>query len=1300
MTDLSAYSTAALQAIADGQGDPTQVLITDAEQRHGLRSGFLGGIINRGENSAPDAVSPKGAVGIAQLMPATAADLGVSDRTDVGASIDAAARYTKQNLDRFGGDERMATAAYNAGPGAVARYGGVPPYRETQAYVDRAAGDGDAGSVPSMPDVSHMSTEDLQRLAGGDPGPAGGDAGGGQSPAPTGGSGAAQPYYTQGRQVTYADTKEPVSPTIQRTYDQLAAQGKLDPNAAPGSAGLPRPGRKGFTADPGEFYVDVDGSVKQQPAAPVDRIANPGRPADFLVGPHQENVYNPLDWLAASLRGTDAMLRGGENAFTGGFFDKALAAGDALPALFKGGLPAASETYSRHLDSLNARQAADYRDVPLERGGGALVGTVAQALALPEIEGGTLAARAAIGAGQGAGLGAFNAYGHARGGPTQETSEALKGALAGAAGGAVFGGAFGARPAAEAAAAATPADYAAVQVDPALAVNGPRMTQQVAQVLMGLPIVGRPLAAAAERTQGQAVSALDRIAGNYGGAADGEAAGSIISGLNSQNGDASAAAASRISAALQAVGDRLGPDNGRRVVGEDVQAGIRRFAGSNSDAPVLTPSLFPARVTSFGTKAGDLYGRAFGRLDDEIAGGIRGTANGPPADMSPALAKVLSDPAPMDQALNLVRAGRGTSDASKGPSLLNFIAKQGGLSDDGGELAAMDADRWHLGQPFRPKLVRDQGNSLEDMAQAAHEAGYFPDAKLPEFDSGDNMQAVTGGDLLDAIQAELAGNKRFAAPPSNAIPGLQSHVSDVEEMLSRLGIDPAKATNAQIKSAADRYTGGAGTPGVAADGVQPIATQAVIQDILTRAQSPAVQGLLDAPQVRTVAQAVNDPGSLSFKDLGSMRTWVRQAQKNDKLRQSIGDADLQRMESALTSDIFSNASRLGSPGGAQQLRRADQFYAAGQQRIGQALQGFTRTPSGEGAFDRIVSSASTGGGADAARLQALQRTLHPDEWREVASGVIGHLGSTPDGFDLGRFVQGYQKLSPQGRGIIFGGRNAALGRSLDDIAQRGAETLATPSVQHFGTQGPNSATASQTFEGLLSAARSRGRGSNIGSIHALKAALPDKEWGDVASGVLRTLGDDGNGGLSMARFVTGWDKLSPAGKAALFSRDGGAGVPADLNALVNVMRQQGRAAKFYNHSNSANSGGVMAGLVGAGKAAWDLAHGDVHAAAAVGAITAVGAGASKLLASPGFARIVLGKGGAGAPDMAAQLTAFARAHPDMGDLVERYGQEYLSRIHANAPVSTGSALGDRSRTAVRSISAPTRLRLPAPSFAQ
>ena len=93
----------------------------------------------------PRAVSPKGALGLMQLMPQTAAELGVTDAFDPAENVRGGVRYLKQLLVRYEGRVELALAAYNAGPGAVKKYGGrVPPYRETQNYVARIQGTTDS----------------------------------------------------------------------------------------------------------------------------------------------------------------------------------------------------------------------------------------------------------------------------------------------------------------------------------------------------------------------------------------------------------------------------------------------------------------------------------------------------------------------------------------------------------------------------------------------------------------------------------------------------------------------------------------------------------------------------------------------------------------------------------------------------------------------------------------------------------------------------------------------------------------------------------------------------------------------------------------------------------------------------------------------------------------------------------------------------------------------------------------------------------------------------------------------------
>jgi soluble lytic murein transglycosylase-like protein len=134
-----AAATGATGTAGAGAPTPYAAEIDAAAAKYNVDPALLRGLIRQESNFNANATSPAGARGLTQLMPGTAAALGV-DPSIPAQAIEGGAKYLRQQLDRFGNDAAKALAAYNAGPGAVARYGGVPPYAETQNYVRKVLG--------------------------------------------------------------------------------------------------------------------------------------------------------------------------------------------------------------------------------------------------------------------------------------------------------------------------------------------------------------------------------------------------------------------------------------------------------------------------------------------------------------------------------------------------------------------------------------------------------------------------------------------------------------------------------------------------------------------------------------------------------------------------------------------------------------------------------------------------------------------------------------------------------------------------------------------------------------------------------------------------------------------------------------------------------------------------------------------------------------------------------------------------------------------------------------------------------
>jgi soluble lytic murein transglycosylase-like protein len=139
-SNANGLSPSAIGESTDSYNGDYNGIIEDTARKYNISPAVIKSVIKAESSFNPRAVSSAGAMGLMQLMPGTASALGVNDAFDPLQNIEGGVKYLKDMLNKFGGNLELALAAYNAGPGSVIKYGGIPPFDETQNYVKKIMG--------------------------------------------------------------------------------------------------------------------------------------------------------------------------------------------------------------------------------------------------------------------------------------------------------------------------------------------------------------------------------------------------------------------------------------------------------------------------------------------------------------------------------------------------------------------------------------------------------------------------------------------------------------------------------------------------------------------------------------------------------------------------------------------------------------------------------------------------------------------------------------------------------------------------------------------------------------------------------------------------------------------------------------------------------------------------------------------------------------------------------------------------------------------------------------------------------
>ena len=365
------------------------------------------------------------------------------------------------------------------------------------------------------------------------------------------------------------------------------------------------------------------------------------------------------------------------------------------------------------------------------------------------------------------------------------------------------------------------------------------------------------------------------------------------------------------------------------------------------------------------------------------------------------------------------RASGAVSGAIPGAVLGGVIGKflpsrpPGGGSGGGGAGAPMNAvvEAGERAGVDVPRFLATNSKGLQAAAQAGRQAP-LGGARIEEAVQGFRTQV---GDAAErAAQSAGSGNALQAGEAARG--GLTSAVDVLKTKTSAL--------YDKVDALVDPAT------------LSPLsATRDVVAKIAARRQGAALDG--GGKAADAVLEGIGRAEGLSYQGIKDLRTSVGEMLKPGMLPQGASQAELKQIYGALSKDLEAAVSNAGGKEAVTAWQRANQYFTAARDRQERLVKiiGVEGDAAGERVFDKLASMAGINGRADMRTLMLARKSMAPDEWGELASGVIQRLGrAAPDAeFSADRFMTQWSKMSNEGKSLMFGGQGA-LRQSLDDIA--------------------------------------------------------------------------------------------------------------------------------------------------------------------------------------------------------------------------------------------------------------------------